>query len=66
MLDKFKLIEAIREFNASARREWLEQFEPTQLRTYLAHLEYAHEPRGRTSRWLRPGDSPAVVTWSPT
>ena len=61
MLTKDCLIELIRETNTSPSREWLLQFRTDQLRSYLDHLELTLEPRGRHSRWARPGDTPAVV-----
>lgn len=61
MLTKDRLVELIRETNPSPSREWLMQFRTDQLRTYLDHLDMTHEPRGRHSRWARPGDTPAVV-----
>lgn len=61
MLDKNQLIDLILKNNPGSNREWLAQFESGQLRSYLDHLEMTLEPRGRNSRWARPGDTPAVV-----
>ena len=61
MLTKDRLIELIRETNSSPSREWLMAFRTDQLQSYLDHLDMTHEPRGRQSRWARPGDTPAVV-----
>ena len=61
MLDKNQIIERIMKSNPGSSREFLEQFETGQLRSYLDHLEMTLEPRGRNSRWARPGDTPAVV-----
>ena len=61
MLDKDRLIDLILETNPSSSRDWLMEFRPEQLRSYLDHLEMTLEPRGRNSRWARPGDTPAVV-----
>jgi hypothetical protein len=61
MLDKNHLIDLILKFNPSSSRDWLDQFRAEQLRSYLDHLEFTMEPRGRNSRWARPGDTPAVV-----
>ena len=61
MLTKDRLIDLILETNTSPSREWLQQFRTDQLRNYLDHLELTREPRGRHSRWTRPGDTPAVV-----
>ncbi|MEE2895230.1 MAG: hypothetical protein VX726_05745 [Planctomycetota bacterium] len=59
---KDHLIKSIREFNRSARRDWLDQFDSDSLQRYLDHLLHGSEPRGGTSRWTRPGDSPSVVS----
>ena len=61
MLTKDRLIDLIRETNTSPSREWLDQFRTDQLQSYLEHLDMTLEPRGRNSRWARPGDTPAVV-----
>jgi hypothetical protein len=65
MLNKQQIIDRIREVNRSAAAEWLARFTDAQLRTYLEHLQLTLEPRGRSSRWLRPGDSPPVVAYAP-
>ena len=62
MLDKGRLIELISEINRSARRDWLARFDLAALRLYHEHLQRTTEPRGGHSAWLRPGDTPAVVT----
>ncbi|MDE0889489.1 MAG: hypothetical protein OSA40_08520 [Phycisphaerales bacterium] len=59
---KDHLIEAIREFNGTARRDWLHQFDDASLRRYLDHLLHGQEPRGGASRWMRPADSPVMLT----
>jgi hypothetical protein len=61
MLDKNHLIDLILKSNPGCSRDWLDQFSADQLRSYLDHLEITMEPRGRNSRWARPGDTPAVV-----
>ncbi|MHC5002156.1 MAG: hypothetical protein ACYTJ0_03455 [Planctomycetota bacterium] len=65
MLDKSKVIELISEINRSARRDWLAAFDLESLRLYLEHLQRTIEPRGSHSAWVRPGDTPAVVTRRP-
>ncbi|MDA0296695.1 MAG: hypothetical protein QMB94_05585 [Phycisphaerales bacterium] len=62
MPSKDHLIEAIREFNGTARRDWLNQFDDASLRRYLDHLLHGQEPRGGESRWMRPADSPVMLT----
>ena len=58
---KDHLIKAIREYNRSARRDWLNQFDSDSLQRYLDHLLHGSEPRGGTSRWMRPGDAPSMI-----
>ena len=47
---KDHLIEAIREYNGSARRDWLSQFDDDSLRRYLATKGDALVTRRRYSR----------------
>jgi hypothetical protein len=65
MLSKSQIISAIQQVNCSARSEWLGLFDIHALRLYLDHLQLTLEPRGRTSAWIRPGDTPALVTRQP-
>lgn len=65
MLDKAKVIDLIRDINRSARHDWLAGFDLESLRLYLEHLQRTLEPRGGHSAWIRPGDTPAVVTRRP-
>lgn len=58
---KDHLIKSIREYNRSARRDWLSQFDSDSLQRYLDHLLHGSEPRGGASRWARPGDSPSMI-----
>ena len=58
---KDHLIKSIREYNRSARRDWLNQFDSDSLQRYLDHLLHGSEPRGGASRWMRPGDSPSMI-----
>lgn len=55
------LIDEIRMYNPSATQSFLTTFTRRDLEVYLEHLGSAKEPRGRTARWLRPGDTPAMV-----
>ena len=55
------LIDEIRAHNPSASLAFLATFTKRDLEVYLEHLANAKEPRGRSSRWLRPGDTPAMV-----
>lgn len=65
MQSKNQIIESIQQMNRSATRDWLNMFEIGALRTYLDHLQVTLEPRGGSSVWTRPGDTPAVVTTEP-
>lgn len=62
MLEKSMLINQIQQINRSARSEWLDAFDSSDLRLYLDHLERSLEPRGAGSFWIRRSDTPAVVT----
>ncbi len=60
-MTKDQLAAAIMSINPSAAVEFLMSFDVLDLRRYLEHLELTREPRGRSSVWLRPGDTPAVA-----
>lgn len=45
--------------------ERLVGFEAPALRLYMDHLSAARAPRGRESRWTRPGDTPAILKRDP-
>ncbi|MDA1008187.1 MAG: hypothetical protein O2800_04175 [Planctomycetota bacterium] len=59
-LNKCQLIDAIKEFNASADRAWLGLFSITELGRYLDHLQHAEQPRGE-SVWKRDNECNAVL-----
>ncbi|MCA9290836.1 MAG: hypothetical protein KDA25_06895 [Phycisphaerales bacterium] len=63
MLNKTDLITGIQKFNRSARTDWLERFDASALGQYLDHLRLTIQPRG--SRWVRLGDTAAIVTRRP-
>jgi hypothetical protein len=65
MLSKMQIIDGILQINQSARREWLALFDLGALRRYFEHLQWMLEPRGRSSRWERPGETPAIVAYTP-
>jgi hypothetical protein len=60
-LRREQLLGHIRTINPSASIAWLDGFEDRQLQDYLEHLQKTLEPRGRTSTWLRRGDTPGIV-----
>ena len=62
MPDKANLIDAIRTHNPTAPVNWLAGFSPEALRMYLDHLLSTLEPK--PSAWVRPGDTPAMMTRS--
>jgi hypothetical protein len=63
-MSKQQLIEAIREHNRSASDDFLVSFDETALTNYLNHLQFKTSPRGVNSRWIRTGETPAVVSRS--
>lgn len=61
-MSKQQLIEAIREHNRSATNDFLICFNESALTNYLNHLRYKVEPRTGEACWVRPAETPAVVT----
>ncbi len=58
------LISRVQSLNPTASREFLVTFRPQALELYLDHLACALvQPRSET-RWIRPGDTPAIVVRS--
>lgn len=55
------LCDEIRAFNPSVSMGYLATFDRASLELYLNHLTNARLPRGPGSRWVRPGDTPAMV-----
>ncbi|MDP6602258.1 MAG: hypothetical protein QGH76_08180 [Phycisphaerales bacterium] len=64
MLSKSQVIDAIRRLNPTASMSWLAAFDLRALRSYYEHLLLTLEPRGSRG-WIRPGDTPAIVTRRP-
>lgn len=62
-LTREQVIDRIVSINTSATTDFLERFETPSLHNYLEHLDVSRGPRGRTSAWKRPGDSPAIMTF---
>jgi hypothetical protein len=58
-LEREEVIEAILDLNPGSTRRWLEEFSTEDLRSYLAHLDHALQPRGRC--WPRPAGVPAAI-----
>ena len=58
-----QLVDQITEFNPTASPEFLARFSPGALMNYLRHLLAVQEPRGRTARWIRPNETPAIMRW---
>jgi len=61
-MSKLQIIEAIRHCNRTAGQEFLISFDEQALSSYLKRLTTIKGRRGRDSRWVRQGDTPAVVT----
>lgn len=59
------LCDEIRAFNPGVSMGYLASFDRRALELYLNHLVAARQPRGRASRWVRPGDTPAMVLRQP-
>jgi|GEM_PF-1590510 len=60
-LPRPQIVERIIAGNPSATAEFLAGFGDAALAHYLEHLIVGDEPRGRTSRWVRRAESPAIV-----
>jgi hypothetical protein len=61
-MKKQQLIEAIRSFNRSVQRDFLDGFQERELESYLRRLTLLLGHRGPNSVWVREGDTHAVVT----
>lgn len=61
-MDKRQLIDDIRKYNATARPQFLAQFEEPALRQYLEHLEDAHRKRMKFAGWVRPSPKFRLVS----
>jgi hypothetical protein len=60
-LTREQVVDRIITINPTATTSFLERFNDRSLGMYLDHLVAASRPRGRGARWLRPGDSPAIL-----
>ncbi len=56
-----QVVDQIITINRSATVDYLRQFKRESLDKYLDHLLESQKPRGRESRWDRPGDAPAIM-----
>ncbi len=56
-----QVVDQIISINRSATAAYLKQFKRESLDKYLDHLLETQKPRGRESRWDRPGDAPAIM-----
>ncbi|MGE3107765.1 MAG: hypothetical protein AB7G11_03320 [Phycisphaerales bacterium] len=59
-LTREQLVDAILSMNRTASVEYLSTFSNRALALYLEHLRAAAAPRGRTARWVRPDETPAM------
>lgn len=55
------LMGQIIELNPTATAAFLMRFTEDSLRNYLERLMMSFQPRGRDSRWVRTGETPAIV-----
>lgn len=60
-MSKHQMIETIREHNRTAATDFLMSFKEDQLIRYLRRLTDVAGHRGRTSVWVREGETPAIV-----
>ncbi len=60
-LSREQLMLQIQNMNPTATVRHLARFSENALGLYLAHLNCAAEPRGRTARWVRPAETPAII-----
>jgi hypothetical protein len=60
-LTREQVVDRIIHINPSATAKFLDRFKEDSLETYLQHLLAATGPRGPQSRWVRPGDTPAIL-----
>ncbi len=63
-LSRSAIVEQILEINNTASLEFLSEFSDQDLSNYLNHLLWLQQPRTGQARWVRPGDSPAVMARS--
>jgi hypothetical protein len=60
-LTREQVVDRIITINPTATTTFLSKFSEASLGRYLDHLVAASGPRGRHARWMRPGDSPAIM-----
>ena len=61
-MSKQQIIEEIRRHNRSAQPDFLGMFDEPALERYLRRLTQVHGHRGRSSVWVRDGETAAIVT----
>jgi hypothetical protein len=64
-LTREQVVDRIITINPTASTTFLSKFNEASLGRYLDHLLASSSPRGRNARWMRPGDSPAIMTREP-
>ena len=60
-LTREQVVDRIIAINPTATSGFLQRFSEDSLGRYLDHLVAASGPRGGQSRWMRPGDWPAIT-----
>jgi len=63
-LERAQLVDRIIRVNPSACAEFLSTFSRAELACYLDRLDALETPRGPNARWVRTGESPAIVVQS--
>ncbi len=58
-------IHRILEINPTASSEFLDHFSASDLESYLQHLLVAAQPRGRSTRWIRPDNTRGIAMSEP-
>ncbi len=61
-LTREQVVDRIVSMNPSATPDFLADFEDTALSRYQDRLTAARSPRARTERWIRAGDTPAIMS----
>lgn len=61
IVDRSRMAQEILRLNPGASLDFLDSFETATLHQYLERLRLLAEPRGAHARWVRPGDSPAIL-----
>ena len=61
-MSKYEMIDQIRRVNRTVNETFLLEFNEDQLESYMLRLTRLQDHRGSGTRWVRSGDTMAVVT----